>query len=89
MESQDARRAHIQSFIDRFRVSASRAALVQSRIKALQRMEKVSAAFVDPDIMFRFPQPEPLTGQAQIQLVDVGFSYSPVRKRRRLWVNIG
>ncbi len=40
-EASEARRKHMQSFIDRFRYNANRAALVQSRIKALERMEAV------------------------------------------------
>ncbi len=40
-ESIEAKRKHMQSFIDRFRYNANRAALVQSRIKALERMEAV------------------------------------------------
>jgi ATPase subunit of ABC transporter with duplicated ATPase domains len=37
-EAQDAKRKHMQAFIDRFRFNANRAALVQSRIKALERL---------------------------------------------------
>ncbi|MEW5310279.1 MAG: hypothetical protein WDW38_002091 [Sanguina aurantia] len=37
-EAMDSKKAHIQAFIDRFRYNANRAALVQSRIKALERM---------------------------------------------------
>ena len=38
-ESQEKTRAHMQAFIDRFRASANRAAMVQSRVKAMGRME--------------------------------------------------
>lgn len=37
-EAQDMKRKHMQAFIDRFRYNANRAALVQSRIKALERL---------------------------------------------------
>ncbi|PNH01238.1 ABC transporter F family member 3 [Tetrabaena socialis] len=40
-EAQDTKRKHVQQFIDRFRFNANRAALVQSRIKALERMSEV------------------------------------------------
>lgn len=40
-EAQDMKRKHMQAFIDRFRYNANRAALVQSRIKALERLAGV------------------------------------------------
>ena len=42
-EASEAKRKHMQEFIDKFRFNAKRASLVQSRIKALARMEKVEA----------------------------------------------
>jgi hypothetical protein len=41
-EAQEKTRAHMQAFVDRFRSNASRASMVQSRIKALGRMECVA-----------------------------------------------
>jgi ATP-binding cassette subfamily F protein 3 len=79
-EAQSAKRAHVQSFIDKFRFNAKRAALVQSRIKALQRMADVRGLFEDPDTVFRFPEPAEASGQL-ISFNDVSFSYSPGGKR--------
>jgi len=41
-ESVDRRREHMQSFVNRFRCNANRAALVQSRIKAIERLAEQS-----------------------------------------------
>lgn len=74
-EAQDARRAHVQAFIDRFRYNANRAALVQSRIKALERMEVMEDAIADdPRWKFEFPDPGPL-GLPVLQVNDVSFGY--------------
>ena len=79
-EAQSAKRAHMQGFIDKFRFNAKRAALVQSRIKALQRMADVRGLFEDPDTVFRFPEPAEASGQL-ISFNDVSFSYSPAGRR--------
>ena len=52
-EAQLAERAHIQAFIDRFRVNANRAALVQSKIKMLERMPKLRAVEAEKEVVFR------------------------------------
>jgi ATP-binding cassette subfamily F protein 3 len=54
-------RRKIQSFIDRFRAKATKAAQAQSRIKMLERMEPVVAVVEDKSIAFDFPDPEPLS----------------------------
>lgn len=46
--------AHMQSFIDRFRAKATKAKQAQSRIKALERMQKISAAHVDSPFHIEF-----------------------------------
>jgi len=74
-ESSEARRKHIQTFIDRFRYNAKRASLVQSRIKALERMEVVEEVVDDPKWRFAFPDPGPLSVPV-LQMVDVGFGYT-------------
>ncbi len=49
--------AHLTKYIDRFRAQATKARQAQSRIKALARMEKMSAAHVDAPFDFMFPEP--------------------------------
>lgn len=52
---QEAERAHIQSFVDRFRYKASKARQAQSRLKMLERMEPIAQALIEPEIRFAFP----------------------------------
>ena len=66
--------AHIQHFIDRFRYNANRAALVQSRIKKLEKMKPIPAVVQDPTFGFSFPQPEALRPPL-VQFNDVAFGY--------------
>lgn len=53
-EKQQRQRAHLQSFIDRFKAKASKATQAQSRIKALARMETAQAVHVDSPFHFSF-----------------------------------
>ncbi len=59
-ENQQQEIAQIQRFIDRFRYQASKATLVQSRVKALERIERLEPPPRDElqTISIRFPQPE-------------------------------
>ena len=59
-ESQQARVAHLQSFIDRFKAKASKAKQAQSRVKMLERMELIAPAHVDNPFHFSFRAPESL-----------------------------
>ncbi|PPK50453.1 ATP-binding cassette subfamily F protein 3 [Marinobacter persicus] len=54
-ERQQARVAEIQRFIDRFKAKATKARQAQSRVKALERMEKIAPAHVDSPFSFEFP----------------------------------
>ena len=74
-ESAEKHREHMQAFVDKFRSNAKRAAMVQSRIKAIARMEVVAETLADPTLCFDFPPPEPLSGLPILQLADVGFNY--------------
>ena len=56
-EKQQRKVSHLQSYIDRFRVQATTARQAQSRIKALERMEMISAAHVDSQFNFEFRVP--------------------------------
>ena len=56
--SQQRRIQHLQSFVDRFRAKATKARQAQSRIKALERMERIAPAHVDSPFSFSFRQSE-------------------------------
>ncbi|NYT84018.1 ABC-F family ATP-binding cassette domain-containing protein [Pollutimonas harenae] len=49
--------AHLQKFIDRFKAKASKAKQAQSRVKALERMEKVAPILADAEFQFEFKEP--------------------------------
>ncbi|XP_073106284.1 ABC transporter F family member 3 [Elaeis guineensis] len=74
-ESNEKARAHMQAFIDKFRYNAKRASLVQSRIKALDRMGHVDAVVNDPDYKFEFPTPDDRPGPPIISFSDASFGY--------------
>lgn len=57
-EKQQRKVAHLHSYIDRFKAKATKARQAQSRIKALERMELISAAHVDSQFSFSFRPPE-------------------------------
>ncbi|MBI6466849.1 ABC transporter ATP-binding protein [Proteus mirabilis] len=59
-ENQQAKIAHLQSFIDRFKAKATKAKQAQSRVKMLERMERVASAHSDNPFQFSFRQPESL-----------------------------
>ncbi|ESR50067.1 hypothetical protein CICLE_v10033898mg, partial [Citrus x clementina] len=65
-ESNERSRAHMQSFIDKFRYNAKRASLVQSRIKALEQMGHVDEVF---------PTPDDRPGPPIISFSDASFGY--------------
>ena len=73
-EKQQRKVAHLHSYIDRFKVQATKARQAQSRIKALERMEIISAAHIDSQFSFEFRAPlnapEPLLALSEI---DVGY----------------
>ena len=71
---QEAARAHIQSFVDRFRAQATKAKQAQSRIKMLARMEPIVSVMEEKTIQFNFPQSAlPAPPLIAIQNVDVGY----------------
>ncbi len=56
-EKQEATKAHLQKYIDRFKAQATKARQAQSRIKQLERMQELSAAHVDNPFTFSFREP--------------------------------
>ena len=51
---------HMESFVERFRAKASKARQAQSRLKALERMQRIAPAHVDSQFEFSFAQPDKL-----------------------------
>lgn len=60
-KKQDLKRAHLQSFVDRFKAKASKAKQAQSRVKMLEKMEKITAPEDEARTVFTFPEPEELS----------------------------
>ena len=51
---------HMESFVERFRAQATKARQAQSRLKALERMQRIAPAHVDSPFDFEFRQPDKL-----------------------------
>lgn len=75
-ENQLRQREHLQSFIDRFRASASRASLAQSKIKQLAKMPPLNPPKIDPVIKFMFDY-TPCKGTL-VEMRDVKFRYESI-----------
>jgi ATP-binding cassette subfamily F protein 3 len=71
---QEAQRAQLKKFIDRFRAKATKARQVQSRIKMLDKMSTVQTLEERDTVSFRFPQ-IPASGREVATFKDVTFSY--------------
>jgi ATP-binding cassette, subfamily F, member 3 len=72
--NQAKRVAEIERFVERFRYQATKARQVQSRVKMLERMERVTVEAAPRRIRFGFPAP-PRTGRAVVTLTDVHKAY--------------
>ena len=70
--------AHLQKFIDRFKAKASKAKQAQSRVKALERMEKIAPVLADAEFTFEFKEPANLPNP-MLAISDGQFGY--VRRR--------
>ncbi|MBL6604420.1 MAG: ABC-F family ATP-binding cassette domain-containing protein [Alphaproteobacteria bacterium] len=82
---QDAQRAHIQSFVDRFRAKASKARQAQSRLKQLERMQPIAALSENAVAGFSFPTPQALRPPlVTIEGGIVGYGEQPVLSRLNL-----
>ena len=60
-KKQEAKREHLQAFVDRFKAKASKAKQAQSRVKALEKMETIRAPEDVARTVFTFPKPEELS----------------------------
>jgi len=84
-----AERAHIQSFIDRFRYKASKARQAQARIKALERLPQIEAVIEDAPTRFVFPEPARIAPPIlALDRVDIGYDATPVLRNVSLTVDM-
>lgn len=87
-KKQDARRAHLQSFVDRFAAKASKAVQAQSRVKMLQKMETITPPEEARKQVFTFPEPEELSPPIiNLDGASVGYDGKPVLRKLSLRID--
>ncbi len=87
---QEKKRAHLQSFIDRFKAKATKAKQAQSRVKMLQKMEKVAVTRVFSPFHFRFPAPDSIPNPLlTLDDVSLGYEERTVLKNINLQIQSG
>ncbi len=69
-ERQQGEIARIESFVERFKAKASKATQAQSRLKALEKMERIELESEEKTVKFKFPQP-PRSGNIVVSLKEV------------------
>ncbi|MGI9364699.1 MAG: ATP-binding cassette domain-containing protein [Rhizobiaceae bacterium] len=74
---QDAKRAHMEAFINRFKAKASKATQAQSRVKALEKMAQISAVQDTEVAPLNFPSPEKPIASPIINLERAVTGYEP------------
>lgn len=87
-KKQDARKAHLQSFVDRFRAKASKAKQAQARLKMIERMDMIAAPEEAARRVFTFPEPEELSPPIiRIEGGEVGYDGKTVLKHLDLRID--
>ncbi len=87
-KKQEARRAHLQSFVDRFKAKASKAVQAQSRVKMLEKMTPIVAPEDAKKVVFTFPEPEELSPPIiNIEGGAVGYGGPPVLRKLSLRID--
>jgi len=87
-KKQELHRAHLQSFVDRFKAKASKAKQAQSRVKMLEKMETIRAPEDAARTVFSFPEPEELSPPIiSCEGVSVGYDGKAVLKNLNLRID--
>ncbi|MDR2127879.1 MAG: ATP-binding cassette domain-containing protein [Burkholderiaceae bacterium] len=74
-ERQQEKIAHLQKFIDRFKAKATKARQAQSRVKALERMQRVAPVLAEADFSFEFRTPGNIPNP-MLAIQDASFGYA-------------
>ena len=87
---QDAERAHLQRFIDRFRAKASKATQAQSRVKRLAKLEPIAEVVEERVAPFVLPSPRRPLAPPLLQLegAAVGYNGAPVLRNLNLRLDV-
>ena len=72
---QDADRAHLQAFVDRFKAKASKARQAQSRVKMLEKMQEISIPIAERTTPFNFPGPKEKLAPPMLELENADLGY--------------
>lgn len=82
-ERQEAERAHLQAFVDRFRASATKARQAQSRLKRLAKLVPVASEAGEQSVAFAFPKPARMLASPLLAMDDVavGYNETPVLRQ--------
>ena len=84
-----AQRAHMQSFVDRFRAKATKARQAQARLKALEKLPVIDTVIEDAPTRFSFPEPQRLSPPIlALDRVSVGYDGKPVLRSLSLSVDM-
>ena len=87
-KKQEARRAHLQSFVDRFRAKASKAVQAQSRLKMIAKMKPITTPQEAALKRFTFPEPEELSPPIiNMESASVGYNGTPVLSKLSLRID--
>jgi ATP-binding cassette subfamily F protein 3 len=86
-EKQQRERAHMQSFVERFRAKATKARQAQSRLKALARMEEIAPAHVDSQFHFHFRAAEKMPSPL-LHIDEVTAGYGDTTILRKVSINL-
>jgi ATP-binding cassette subfamily F protein 3 len=83
-EKEQAERAHLQSFIDRFKAKASKAKQAQSRMKRLAKLAGTEAVRAERALRIEFPEPAKIPNSLlRLDHVDAGYLLEPLSHRER------
>lgn len=89
-EKQQRQIAHLESFVNRFKAKASKARQAQSRVKALEKLERIAPAHVASPFDFHFDSPDNLPNPLlKLEQADVGYGSATILSGLNLSVEAG